>query len=127
MHGLFVWRDEYALGLDEVDAQHKRLFHLGGEAVALAPAGLDNDAAARLIADIAAAVQNHFRTEEALMIAHGCPSYAAHKSEHDALLAMLPGLAQRGITAELLMQLDGWIRQHIAGADLIMATELTRG
>ncbi len=126
MNGLFVWRDEYALGLDDVDAQHRRLFQLGGEAQALAPAGTDNDAAARVIADIGAAIGHHFRTEEALMLAHSCASYPAHKSEHDALLAMLPGLARDGITFELLTQLDGWIRQHIAGADLTMAAEITR-
>ncbi len=124
MPELFVWLDEYALGLPEVDGQHRRLFELGREAERLAPAGAGDDAAARVIAAIAASVRNHFRTEEELMEAGGCACYAAHKSEHEALLALLPELTRAGITHEVLRNLDAWITRHIAGVDRQMALEL---
>lgn len=133
MTTLFEWRDEYAYGLPEIDAQHQRLFALGTRARSLVPAGADNEAAAQVLADILALVQNHFRTEQALMSENNCPSLASHQAEHERLLESLGGFAREfeagraGITVELLAMLDGWITNHLTTADRRMAAELGAG
>ncbi|MGE5488015.1 MAG: bacteriohemerythrin [bacterium] len=133
MTTLFDWRDEYAYGLPEIDAQHQRLFALGAKARALVPAGADNETAAQVLADILALVREHFRTEQALMSERKCPSLASHQAEHERLLDLLGGFASEfdagraALTDELLTMLDGWIRNHLTTADRQMAAELAAG
>ena len=130
MSTLFTWRDEYACGLPEIDAQHRRLFELGSHAQSLVPARSSNEAAAQLLAEIVASVQNHFRTEQALMAEHGCPSLAAHQAEHEGLLELLGGFTREfdagraEVTVELLAMLDGWITRHLTVTDRVMVDEL---
>lgn len=130
MSTLFTWRDEYAYGLPEIDAQHRRLFELGARAQSLVPARADNNAAAQLLAEIVGLVQNHFHTEQVLMSGRGCPSLAAHQAEHAGLLEVLGGFVREfeagraEMNVELLAMLDGWITRHLTVTDRTMADEL---
>jgi hemerythrin len=108
MSELFVWREEYALGLPEIDAQHRRLFEFGRRLAAGEP----------VLEDLASSVRNHFRTEEALMETCGCASCTEHKAEHESLLAHL--IASPADPAAVV---DAWVCRHIVTCDRKLAEE----
>ena len=129
-NALFVWNPGFALGMDEVDAQHRNLFRLGGELESQVTAGAESAAMAPLVRDLVASVRNHFDAEEALMRAQGAEGYWSHRVEHQEFLVVLTAFASEfeagraTVTAAVLQVVHDWILKHIAGADRVMAAQL---
>ncbi|TVQ85251.1 MAG: hypothetical protein EA400_16225 [Chromatiaceae bacterium] len=86
----FRWREAWNLGIASLDRDHRRLAalldriaHLAdGSPPAHAPHGL-----MRMLDTLGEETRAHFAHEEALMHAADYPHYAAHKAEHDLLMA----------------------------------------
>ena len=127
-----VWSPALAIGVEPVDRQHQGLFvafaALGDGRLAGRSAG----EAARMLDFLARYVVEHFATEERLMIESQYPGFAAHKAEHDALVAELKTLREQwrtdGPSDTLATALSGrirsWLSFHIGGSDRAMGQHL---
>lgn len=83
---LLAWRDEYRIGIAEVDHEHRELIDLINEV----HAALGGDRSAARIEDflgeIYARISAHFALEEKDMSAHRYPELSQHKADHERLL-----------------------------------------
>ena len=121
---LFEWKDEYLLGLEPLDFEHKDLFacinDLYEQCQRQAEGAEVEDCLGRLHARLAA----HFALEESTMLEMKNPHYEAHKAEHDAFLDEVtevvasfgadPG--EKPIDA-FAMSVKEWILTHITTTD----------
>lgn len=113
----FVWENQYLLGNEKVDQQHKELFRLANQLVA----SKDAQALAENIMLLYRHVREHFQAEEAFMKQHGYPDYQDHVKTHNLMLEKLVEFSH-GISQQKLQELDvpgfmhDWI-SHIAEED----------
>lgn len=120
---LIEWRDEFRIGLPEVDQEHQSLIEainrlhrelVIGESVLRVTGALGN---------IHAMIAAHFALEEKDMVALRYEGYAAHKNEHerllDEILDILDGVvaADRYDPATLSSQLSAWFVEHFRTQD----------
>lgn len=87
MHaGLIEWREDFRIGLPEVDQEHRELIdsinRLHREIVVGVPIARVTGA----LGDIHAAITSHFALEEKGMQALHYDEFEAHKNEHERLL-----------------------------------------
>ncbi len=117
------WKDEYLLGVPEVDMQHKRIFDCF---VTIAEGGLtkqDRWVADSSFVQLLGLLQGHFALEESLMRILGYPALERHIEEHRQFNAELHDLAQKSlrtkesVSREMIKVFQKWQREHIMKSD----------
>lgn len=124
------WKDTYAIGVKEVDEQHRALFDLFEQI----EDALGSDAPEGVVADAMRAlvvyVTDHFRDEERLMRSIDYPHREAHERLHREFVQRVVGFLRRikagqVITVhELGRFLHAWLVEHVLGEDMRMAHTL---
>lgn len=90
-----IWSDDYKLGLDIVDAQHKHLFMLVNRLYALKDENPNiKEEIKQILYDFSNYMKTHFKDEEDYMHSIGYPDIEKHKAHHDKLIEMLAKLIQ---------------------------------
>lgn len=131
---LIPWNDRLALGLPEVDRDHRRLVSLIN---ALAELHARDGEVAQLLSlfqQLKDYARTHFRAEEALMVEASVSAEhrKAHGQAHAGFVAYLEqaepilGTNPKDVLDALLTFLMKWLVQHIAGLDARMAREIAR-
>jgi hemerythrin len=125
---LLVWRDEYSVGVEMLDNQHKKLFEIGNNIILALreDSTVDrNDKITSLLKDLKDYTIYHFKSEETFMKEINYDKYLPHKSEHDAFIKRLEEVKLRAFDneqdvylQELLKFIIGWISNHILKSDL---------
>ncbi|MDT7835102.1 bacteriohemerythrin [Aquabacterium sp. OR-4] len=121
-HAMVVWTDEHALGLDELDAQHRLLFDLTND---LWHHLVRRSARTEVLATLTALERyalSHFSAEETFMRVTCYPHIDAHTAEHAEFIervsrektAVMQGHA---LGFDLLSYLKNWLTEHILRAD----------
>ena len=109
-----VWKDEYSVGKETLDAQHERLIDLFNR--------LDGDEPLdRVLAELDRYADEHFRDEEGLLKAADYPDVARHRAHHKAFRAWLdrtrePRRSVNGCSAtrgDVRAYLRVWIPNHL--------------
>lgn len=128
------WRNEFSLGIESVDREHRGLADALNQIAALVPirntAGVA-EAVERLRA-LYRQTQDHFLHEEGLMEGMQYADLAAHRREHMMLLAELKSFtAQVEAGTEILdmpalASLKAWLLAHTTGPDRAFAAVLHR-
>lgn len=119
----YLWRENYAIGDEEIDAQHRQLFVLLDRLYASVCSQDQAQAVERVAEELVAATREHFLHEEAFMRRVQYPRLEAHQAEHQRLLAdvnqRLEALRQgeRIVSVELLEFMNDWLSHHIAASD----------
>ena len=123
-----MWRDDYAIGVEELDHEHRDLFNRINqlhEALAMDDDPVRIEAC---LGEIQARVGAHFALEEAVMREHGFESYATHKAEHDEFLDVIVDLCHAFMSDpdpqrrdNLEFQLQAWIINHVVTSDQDLA------
>ena len=80
------WKNEYAVNIGSIDAQHQMLFAIGRELYAAMSTGQGRAVLGRILDRLVQYTTVHFAHEERLMQLHRYPDFARHKAEHDALI-----------------------------------------
>ncbi|WED23011.1 bacteriohemerythrin [Vibrio sp. JC009] len=119
MANLIPWSDDYAIGVDEVDQQHKYLFDLINEVL---QSNEDEKLKSSLL-KLYRYTREHFRAEEALMERAGYPQYEQHKEMHNLLILKLNDSStetmnnpsRRDALDEFL---TSWLVKHILEKDM---------
>lgn len=119
---LFKWSDEYSLGIQSIDSDHKSLFKIINELYDAMrqgkAAGMINEVVMRLH-DY---TKNHFRREEFYFKTTDYPDQAKHKKEHDTFIERVnfyQNELERGgsVTLDVVGFLREWLVKHIKGSD----------
>ena len=125
------WKDEYSLGILEIDNQHKLLmnsFSVIEESIKL-DLGWSNTHYA--IVELIKVAHMHFAFEEALMRMFGYPGSDAHKKEHQSFFDDLENIEHLALkeTAriEIVDFMKNWLASHILVNDRGYANHIFSG
>ena len=123
-----AWSDDYALGLDEIDEQHKYLFSLINEVWLGLVNKTNAETAMRLVTALESYTVTHFSAEEAFMLEQRYSRFAEHKAEHEKFIGRIARekaavAAGKPLSLELVHFLRDWLVQHIRFTDRAYADE----
>ena len=126
------WTDSLAIGVTEIDNQHKEIFRRFDRLFAACSEGKGKDEVLQLIVFLEDYIKEHFAAEERLQMRHAYPDYVSHKSQHTRFIADVARLAaafkDEGATLPLVIMtnktLSTWLVQHIAKIDMEFASYL---
>lgn len=120
---LITWNEEqHATTVGKYDDEHKVLFGLLNDLDDAVPGGNHDQVGGKLNALVGYVVE-HFAREEAEMQAKGYKGFAAHKAEHDKLVATCSELqtkfrkGEAAITPETTLFVKDWLDGHIPKID----------
>lgn len=120
---LIEWRDEFRIGLPEVDAEHQALIAQINALHRDLDAGAAPERVADALGSIVAAITAHFALEEKDMSALGYDGYAAHKAQHERLLDEIFDIVEELVEtgrydpAVLAARLADWFTGHFRTED----------
>lgn len=89
---LLAWRDEFRIGIDEVDEEHEQLIGLINALHAALRGERSGERVEEFLGEIYADISAHFALEERIMRSHRYDALAAHKADHERLLDVLRDL-----------------------------------
>jgi len=120
-----AWSNEFNLGNEQVDMQHRRLFELLNNLVISCMDGEDTAKLQETLDFLVNYTVRHFEDEEALQRQYGYPEYESHKQLHEAFKSTVGGLVQKfqenGSSAELSRDVNTivvkWLIHHIQRED----------
>ncbi len=124
---MIKWSDDYLLGIDLIDEQHKELFRIAVDAYDL----LKNDfyidkydRVVKLIGELKQYAVFHFETEEKYMMEIGYKKFFSHKVIHNEFVEEVNEIDlekmdenQEEYLASIIQFVVDWIEQHILKMD----------
>jgi two-component system NtrC family sensor kinase len=131
----FVWNEQYATGIAEVDEQHRQLVNLINQIGEICAMEGDVQKAMPILAELERYTRYHFSNEEKLMreFALDAAHIANHSKAHEhfrqqmakaaGIIADSPDTSIKLLT-HLLEYLTNWLVHHILGTDMRMAREI---
>ncbi|MCF6236812.1 MAG: bacteriohemerythrin [Gammaproteobacteria bacterium] len=122
---LFVWGDQYCIGVTEVDRQHQILVHLINDLNQGIAEKHSMDSIQKALDSLVQYTISHFAFEEELFAHSEYPDVEAHKQSHKKLVGQVIGFVDRvkagdhseQLFNELLTFLKEWLIHHIQGTD----------
>lgn len=125
------WKDEYSVGIQEIDDQHKHLLVVFSQierAIRVQRGWME---VFYEVADLKTFAKMHFEIEEVLMRLYGYPDSAEHAEQHRYFFIRLAEIEGRSLDgsvgSELLTFLCDWLKGHIQGADKGYAEHILSG
>ena len=130
---LIQWRDDFRIGLPEVDAEHRALIAAINRLHRDLAVGVPLARVCGALGDIHAAIASHFALEEKDMSALRYDEYPAHKQDHERLLDEILDILDE-VTAsgrydpgELSSRLAAWFGEHFRTFDARLHRWLAQG
>lgn len=119
----FVWKDEYLLGVDEMDEEHKTLVEKINNLAVAIEVGKVNGKLKSAFKDLFDYTREHFSREEVYQASIAYPDLEAHKELHRKLIEQLAGFSselERGQLrpVEIMSFINNWLIKHILGVDM---------
>ncbi len=120
---LLEWNEEFNVGVESLNKQHKKLFEtirLLNDSVKL---GKSEAAVKEALGRLVDYTATHFSAEEAQMLRSGYPDFNSHNREHNDFLFQVRDYmadlesGKKVVTIEILGFLCNWITEHIKGTD----------
>ncbi len=123
------WSDDFLIGIDQIDAQHKRFFeaaHRLYDSILNCEGETAVESSVQFLRDYA---NEHFQTEEQFMQKHDFPDIAKHRELHvrffeglDQLVYDLKAFGPTQHIAEQALEMSqDWLIDHIADEDTLYA------
>lgn len=127
---MFEMKDEYYIGINQIDEQHKKLFQIADDTYEL----LNNayiadkyDHIVALLDELKEYTATHFAEEEAYMESIKCKKILSHKIEHHEFLEKINDIElndlemnQEGIIMDILNFVYDWLVHHILDTDKLI-------
>ena len=120
---MIKWSENYRIGIDAVDDQHKELFRLTGELSRSIQEDSELDKS-YLVACLEVYSLYHFTSEEHLMAKYNYPDINEHIKEHKkfrikilALKAKYLESTDKEVAKELAKFLEDWLQKHTIELD----------
>ena len=119
----FAWKDEYNVGIESIDKQHRKLVRLINQLTTAADYSTGVEFEQEALAELVDYTKTHFSYEEGLMKDYGYPDYEPHKAQHEEMIKEVNAvLAEYEKNSDSAMQnaaifLKEWLINHINGTD----------
>jgi len=127
---MFEWKEEYVIGIDNIDEQHKKIFEIAGRAYSL----LKNDfyvdkydKIVGILGELRDYTIYHFKFEEEYMLKTGYKRYFSQKVEHDDFTAKIKSFNlekidkdQDAYIMEIIEFITEWLVGHILVKDKLI-------
>jgi len=120
---LLEWRDEYRIGIAEVDHEHQGLIGLINDVHAALEADRSSARIEEFLGEIYARISAHFALEEKDMRARRYPEFSQHKADHERLLDDIRDImdehSESGVLDDqaFLNRLAAWFGDHFKTYD----------
>jgi len=117
------WKDEYSVGIDSIDQQHKKLLGLINQLQTAVDYSTGDEFEREALDELVDYTKTHFTYEEGLMEQNDYPDYEPHKAQHVEMIKKVDEvLAEYAKDHETAMSnaveyLKGWLINHINGTD----------
>jgi len=92
---LIEWRDDFRVGVPEVDFEHRGMIMLINELHAEAEGEGTKEAVIAFLGEVYAKIAAHFALEEKIMRDYRYDQYAEHKEDHERLLDEIRDIMDR--------------------------------
>jgi len=125
------WKDEYSVGILEIDNQHKVLLH--SFSVIEETMNLDQDWSNThyAIVELIQLTRTHFSFEEALMRMFGYPETEAHQKDHQYIMVRLDSFERHSLNkssdVEMVQFLQDGLMAHMHDSDKGIAKHIFSG
>jgi hemerythrin len=120
---MFEWKEEYVIGIDIIDEQHKMIFEIAGRAYSL----LNNDfyvdkydKIVMILGELRDYTIFHFQSEEEYMLKIGYKKFFSQKVDHDEFIAKIKNVDldkidknQDAYIMEIIQLITNWLVEHI--------------
>ncbi len=127
---MFGWKQDYVLGVQVIDDQHRKLFEIAERAYVLLKNDLRTDKydeIVEILGELKEYTIFHFKTEEEYMMEIGYRKLLSHKVHHNDFIDAINGADLSKIDKnqdEYIMELLGfvakWIDEHILEQDKLI-------
>lgn len=133
MEQLLTWRDTWLLGIDTLDADHRKMVELINRlaqpaSTAEAPDSGRQDDIKRRLGELISFLRVHFKTEERFLESINYPDYGGHKNAHAVQIAefidMRRYLTETGADAlddNERQSIKNWFFNHVIAEDRVFA------
>jgi hemerythrin len=117
------WHNEFSVGIQRIDAHHRRLFEIANTVFEAIHAKRGPDTVREAMNALIDYTHYHFDEEESLMARYGWPELADHKSRHKHLIERVKVISDELYAAcpadikDVMPLLTDWITQHILAED----------
>ena len=129
---LLEWRDDFSIGIEEVDHEHHQLIDLINELHAELGGSRSRKRIEGFLGEILCGISAHFALEEKVMRARHYGAFADHKADHERLLDDLRDLMDEHAGGAVLDQdafaarLADWFSSHFRTQDARLHRFLAR-
>lgn len=121
-----MWKEKYQLGIERIDAQHKKLFEKAGELVQEIEGAQRPEAYKEIVKFLQDYVAYHFRDEESYFESLGYADEEEHKKQHRELTQVVEKYAIQLEASQydyhsikkLAGMLSAWLIYHVVHEDL---------
>ncbi|MFT8316110.1 MAG: hemerythrin family protein [Clostridium sp.] len=130
---MLKWKDDYLLGINKIDEQHKELFRIAESAYSLLKSDYFVDKynkIVEIIEELREYTIFHFQEEQKYMMSIKYKRFFAHKIEHDEFIEKLNKVDLADVDSnqdkyimDLLEFVVNWISEHILGTDFKILEE----
>ena len=117
------WKDEYNVGIDSIDQQHRKLVNLINQLQTAVDYSTGEEFEREALDELVDYTLTHFGYEEGLMEKYGYPEFEPHKAQHKEMIAKVEVvLAEYEQDHDRAMDhavtfLKHWLINHINGTD----------
>jgi len=128
---VFQWTRDNAVGIEDIDREHQRLFSLAERMHQAMLAGRGREFLPSLLAGLISYTADHLSREERLMERIGYPGLAEHRRQHAELRANVRALQARSASGETTMTIEAtqllmeWLKRHATASDRRIGEYLT--
>lgn len=119
---LVEWQENYSLGLEHIDKQHRSLFELINKIWHAIVGRSDKADVFKLVDELEHYTLAHFAAEESFMDLTGYPDLTEHKREHEKFVTRVAeekgrALQVGALSLDLVHFLSDWLINHILVSD----------
>ena len=117
------WKDEYSVGIDSIDQQHKRLLTLINQLQTAIDYSTGEEFQREALDELVDYTKTHFTYEEGLMEQNQYPDFEPHKAQHAKMIKKVEEVLseyqkdQDTAMTNAVEFLKGWLINHINGTD----------
>lgn len=126
------WKDEFSVGIDDMDSQHKRWIEIINELHEAMRSGQTAKVMSSVLKKMTDYISLHFKTEEALLEKNKYPGLEKHKLIHERYAREINGFVDKFTNSKVLVSLDimdslkDWLTNHIKVNDKEYGAFITR-
>ncbi len=121
--GFFTWQNKFAVDIESIDNDHKKLVELIDELYTAMSQGKAKDIIQGVVKDLADYTRVHFRREEFYMTSTNYSEKDSHKQAHGAFIKKVEEYQLKlsegkdNISIEVVSFLRDWLTGHILNTD----------